>query len=565
MSTDIDVSEFGADPSGLEGSTEAVAAAIAYAKEQPGPTRLLFPTGTYEFFPDRAVPHELYLSNTAGADPAVRFKRFALFVDGVDDLTIDGQGSQFRLHGQLGLFAVLGSAQVTVTNFEFAQSAPRIIDLTVLETGPGYRVVQVPAGSPFAVSDGQVEFSTEPSPYDDAPYWRFRPAELMAGQVVFDVAAGLATRSYPSLFEDAVSFADLGERRLRIGYASNDVLDGLGLVYSVREVTRDTAAGFIWESERVAVTGLTARYLHGFGILGQFSTDIVVSGNEFAADREQGRVAAAFADFVQLSGVKGSVEIVGNTFDGAHDDAINVHGTYLPVVSVEGRTLMLRYAHNETAGFPQYHVGDEVELTHRSSLRAIGGGRVTKVEGPTGRDSRSLTTTTITLDTDLPADVIGDPEAYAVENVTYTPSVRIAGNTFRNLATRAVLLTTRGTSVIEGNTFDGIDMSSILITGDASGWFESGPVRDLTIRGNTFRRPSPRDPVIAIAPGNTVDAGPVHENIRIEGNTFAATGVLVAARNVHNLTIRDNHGTGAADPFVVTASTGVLVERNLRS
>ncbi|MFC9688131.1 right-handed parallel beta-helix repeat-containing protein [Kribbella sp. NPDC056951] len=555
------MTEFGADPTGVADSTAAVAAAIEVARDVAGPKRLVFPKGTYHFYPDQAVPHELYLSNTAGADPAVRFKRFALYVEGIDDLTIDGQSSHFQLHGQLGLFAVLGSSRVTLTNFEFDHSAPRIIDLTVIETGPGYRIVSVPAGSPYVVEVGQVSFLTDPSPYDGQPYWRHSSDELSNGQQVFDPVAGLASRRPPWLFENVISVTDLGERRLRIDYGSEATPDGRGMIYSLREVTRDTAAGFIWQSKDVAVTDLQARYLHGFGILGQFSENIVVSGNEFVTDRASGRIAAAFADFVQMSGVKGTVTITGNTFDGAHDDAINIHGTYLPITTIDGRTLHLRYAHDETAGFPQFAVGDELEITNRASLRAVGQTTVTAVTGPTGRDSRQLTTMTVVLDRDVPADVVADPEAFAVENTTYTPSVRVAGNTFRNIPTRGVLVATRRPAVIEDNVFDGLDMSAILITADASGWYESGPVRDLTIRRNTFRRPAKNHASILINPENTVFDGPVHENIRIEDNTFEG-GLLVEAKSVRNLAIRNNHVDGgtSGDSFRFTDCSEITLE-----
>lgn len=555
------MTEFGADRSGVADSTAAVAAAIAAAEGVAGPKRLVFPTGDYRFYPDRAVAHELYLSNTAGADPAVRFKRFAMYVEGIDDLTIDGQGSRFQLHGQLGLFAVIGSSRVTLTNFEFDQAAPRIIDLTVIETGPGYRILTVPAGSPYVVEGGRLSFLTEPSPYDGAPYWRYSSDELGVGQQVFDPVAGLASRRPAWLFEGVVSVTDLGERRLRIDYGDEATPDGRGMVYSLREVTRDTAAGFIWQSKSVAVTDLKARYLHGFGILGQFSEDIVVQGNEFVADRASGRIAAAFADFVQMSGIKGTITIVGNTFDGAHDDAINIHGTYLPVTEVDGRTLHLRYAHNETAGFPQFHVGDELEIANRSTLTAVGQAIVTAVTGPTGRDSHQLTTMSVVLDRDVPAEVAADPGAFAVENTTYTPSVHIAGNTFRNIPTRGILLTTRRPSVIEDNVFDGLDMASILVSDDASGWYESGPVRDLTIRRNTFRRPSRDHPVILIHPENSVvdESAPVHENIRIEDNTFEGGNILVAAKSVRNLAIRNNHTEGEPR-FEFTACSEISLE-----
>jgi hypothetical protein len=49
-------------------------------------------------------------------------------------------------------------------------------------------------------------------------------------------------------------------------------------------------------------------------------------------------------------------------------------------------------------------------------------------------------------------------------------------------------------------------MSAVLIEADAEGWYESGPVRDVTIRNNEFidcaYQGGPGNAVIAINPSN---------------------------------------------------------------
>ena len=88
-------------------------------------------------------------------------------------------------------------------------------------------------------------------------------------------------------------------------------------------------------------------------------------------------------------------------------------------------------------------------------------------------------------------------------------------------------------------------MPAILIADDASSWFESGPVRDVTIRGNRFLQCA--DPAILIEPENHVaDPLPVHRNIRIVGNTFELRGgaKAVAARSVDGLELSGNRAGG---------------------
>ncbi|MEV6284422.1 right-handed parallel beta-helix repeat-containing protein [Kribbella sp. NPDC051770] len=552
----VDITAFGADSSGVQDSTPAVVAALEHVRTLSGPVRLVFPRGTYQLYPEHAVEREFYISNTVGADQAHRLKRFAFLVEDLADLTIDGDGSTFRLHGLMGLFAVVRSERVTLRDFAFDTVAPKVVDVTVAETGPAYRVLSIPPGNPYVV-DGALSFLGETSPVSGTPYWRYRSDEMWYCQI-HDPVAQRTWRGRNPLFTDVAGLTDLGSHRVRVDYSSGEFTDE-GLVYQLREPTRDTAAGFIWESAQVTVTNLQAGYLHGFGIVGQLSTDITITGNSFHADRAKGRSTAAFADILQMSGVGGTVTITGNLFDGAHDDPINIHGTYLEVVGVAGAALDLQYMHDETGGFPQFHVGDVVELVDKLTMVGVAQATVTAVDGPTGLDSsKPLTTMTITLDTAVPEVVT--PGAYVVENVTYTPSVRIAGNTFRNVPTRGALVTTRRRVVIEDNVFDGMTMASIYVSADAHQWYESGPVRDLVIRRNRFLRPA--TPVIWFDPTNQVEGEPVHRGVRIEDNDFELTGdgEVLRAKSVGGLVFTGNRVTGGEPAYTFSGCTEVSVE-----
>lgn len=95
------------------------------------------------------------------------------------------------------------------------------------------------------------------------------------------------------------------------------------------------------------------------------------------------------------------------------------------------------------------------------------------------------------------------------------------------MPTRGVLVTTRQPVLITGNRFDGMSMASIYISSDAYQWYESGPVADVTIRGNSFTRPT--GPVIFVEPTNRVidPANPVHHNISVERNRFDIGDITV--------------------------------------
>jgi len=540
--TVVDVTTYGADKTGATDSTQDVEDAIAYAKTLTGPVRLLFPQGTYNLYPDAADQRELYLSNTEGAGQTYRFKKYALLLEDVQDFTVDGGGSTLRTHGLMGIFAVIRSERVTIKNFTSDHAAPKVVDVKVSDVAAGQRTLSIPAGNPFSISGTTLSFMSDQSPVTGNRYWQYTTSQMWYSQI-YDAVNQKTWRGSNPLFQNVSSLTDLGGGKIRVNYTTTTTTPtDKGLVYQMRETTRDNAAGVIWESTDTTVTGLTARYLHGFGILGQLSTNVTITGNTFKTDPASGRSTAAFADMIQMSGIKGTVTINDNMFDGAHDDPINIHGTYLEVTAVSGNTLSLKYMHNQTAGFPQYHVGDTVEIVNKSTMATISGGTatVTAVDGPTGVDSsKPLTTMKITLDKTVPSTVTASN--YVVENTSYTPAVQIARNVFRNIPTRGILLTTRGASVIEDNIFDGMSMASIYISSDAASWYESGPVRNVTIRRNKFLRPA--SPVIFFDPTNaTVNkATPVHSGITIEDNDFYLNSQrIVQTKSVSNLTFKNN-------------------------
>jgi hypothetical protein len=542
----VDVDAYGADPTGRTDSTPAVKAALRHAKSMHRPVRVVFSKGIYQLYPERAETRELYVSNTVGADQRYRDKRIGLLVEDMHDVTIDGGGAELVYHGLQTAFASIRSANVTFTNFSFEYAAPEVVDASVASTGVtdghAYRILSIPAGSPYRVDGTHIAWLGETSPATGQPYWS--GVDGLQYTQIHDPKAQRTWRGDNPLFNDIAAVTDLGHRRIRIDYTTTARPEDAGLVYQMRLIERTEPGAFIWQSKNVTMRSMNARYLQSFGVVGQFSENISIDRVNFAPDPASGRSTASFADFVQMSGVKGKVSITRSVFDGPHDDPINIHGTYLEVVGRPGpSSLTLAYEHPQTAGFPQFAPGDEVEFTAKRTMTPLADAHavVTAVDGPSGQDhNKPLTTMTVTFDRPVPAGV--EINGTVVENITATPSVVIADNVFRNVPTRGVLVTTRKPVLITGNRFDGMSMASIYVSADAYQWYESGPVADLTIRGNSFTRPT--GPVIFVEPTNQVvdPAKPVHHNIKVEHNFF----------DIGDVTVVDAKSVGG---FAFTANT----------
>ncbi|GAA4587919.1 hypothetical protein GCM10023194_38230 [Planotetraspora phitsanulokensis] len=564
MPTLLDVTDFGVLPGHDIDAAPGVRAVLGAACAVDGPVVLRFPPGEYHLWPEGAQRRELYVSNTVGDDPRHRVKTIAVLAEAADDLVIAGEGARLVLHGLQTTFAVVDSRRVRVEGLEFDFAVPTVVDATVVdagvEAGRPFRVIRVPEATLFSVEGASIRWHGETLGSGEVA-WEGRDA--LEYTQIHDPSGRWTRRGPNPLFEGVRSIRPVGEHEIRIDYDQGGEPADLGLVYEMRLTTRDHPGALVLDSSEVTLSGLRFRYLHGFGVVAQTSRDVTVEGCEFQTPPGSGRYTAGFADFVQFSGCSGRAVVSDCLFDGPHDDPINVHGTYLRVTGQpDRRTLELEYPHPETAGFPQFSPGEQVEVVDRGTLQPIATATVEQVRQPSGSaHDLPLRTIVVTVDAELPDDLTGWT---AVENVTRTPAVHIARNVFRNVPTRGVLVTTRRPVVIEDNRFERTGMAGIYVSCDADEWWESGPVRDLTIRGNEFVEPG--GPAIFLDPRNTrSDPGrAVHSGVVVTDNRFVLDGVpALDAKSTRGIRFRNNgivrHGRSTPD-VVLRSCSDVGVE-----
>ena len=549
----IDVTDYGVYPDSGKDSAIGIQKAIAAAKDatkEGKEVKINFPEGRYDIYPDKAIERELYVSNTVGADQNNKMKKIGIFLEDMDHVTVDGNNSLFMFHGKMTTFATIGCEDVEFKNFAVDFQVPTVIDMTVESVEGNTATMYIPECYNYEVAGTTIKWYSDVSPYTGQRYWSISDLSGYHTQredTVQGIKFGAGNGN--AALKGVASIEDLGNHRVKITYNSKAGEVQNGMCFQSRPTVRDHAGTFFWKSKDIKMTSLDIQFLHGFGMVGQHSENITMEDVDFEAPKESGRTTAGYADFVQMSGCKGAININNCTFAGPHDDPINIHGTFNTVTSISSdrRTITVQYNHHETAGFPNFFKGDEIEFMTKGNMITVENSvrTVTKVDGPDGmggnmgEGSGSLTTIKLTLDKAIPADV--QVNQHVVENITYTPAVNISNCEFKEVPTRGILVTTRKPIVIENNTFDGMSMAGIYISDDAQGWYESGPVRDVTIRNNTFTRGNAQ--AIFIEPTNpTVSTEKtVHSNIKIEGNTFFTYNKRVLdAKSVDNLTFKNN-------------------------
>lgn len=558
----IDVTEYGAEANAGTDSAPAIEKAVKAAKEASDKGKSVvinFPKGRYDIYPDKIKERELYVSNTVGTEQAYSKKKIGILLEKMNNVTVEGNGSLFMYHGKMTTFAAINCKNVTFQNFAVDFQTPTVVDVTVEKREGNSVTVYVPECYNYEITGNNVKWISDKSPYDGKPYWT--DTGKMDYTQRFDTKTGLTWRGDTGknhLFDGSASkIEDVGNHRLKFTFSGtpHEELQP-GFCYQMRRTKRDHPGTFLWKSTDVTLRHLDIQFLHGFGMVGQHSDTITLDDVDFEAPIESGRTTAGYADFVQMSGCKGEIDIHDCTFSNPHDDPINVHGTFNEVVEVKngGKTFVVKYMHGETAGFPNFFEGDTVEFTTKGTLLPVEGSerKVESVKGPDGEGgyleydkapnnekNKAGYLKYIEITLDKPIDNI-TANNYVVENITYTPSVHIHDNVFKETPTRGILVTTKQPVVIEDNTFDGMGMSGISISNDAQNWRESGRTENVTIKNNVFTRG--KDNAIYVCPTNPNGSQEtIHKNMTITGNTFYMEDKKVLnAKSVSDLEFTNN-------------------------
>ena len=509
------------------------------------PVTIYFEAGRHEFAAERALRRPYYVSNSCDA-PQIP-KPIGILLENVSHFHLQGGGTAGNAKtdiiylGRMIQILTDHAENIAVSGLTFDLARPTVSEFRVLDVTPQSAVIQIAEGSSYVIENNQFRWTGD-----------WGTGGLACQEV--DLSDGRcwrrgAPRGWDSHGNSQASARDIGGRKVELTYAK----DGSGLTkghqYHFRLITRDSVAVHNTRSKNIFIHDCVFHNLTNMGIVSQFTENICYRHVHVTPPAGTIRTCAAWADAFHFSNCKGDVIVENCGFSGTQDDPINCHGTHLRIIgNPSPNQFLLRFMQPQTYGFPAYQTGDEVAVISHTTLRELPNNPRRKVAAVEKQSDKDWL---ITLDGPAPAFDKDD----VIDNITWYPNLTLRDNQVAVVPTRGFLVTTRGKVLIENNTFRRCAMPAILVEDDAEGWFESGPVRDMTIRSNNFIGCG-----IQISPhnGNNDPNLPVHENIRIENNFFDGAGI--SAKNVRGLTIIDNRTTGDSLPVNTTACTETKTE-----
>lgn len=503
------ITDFGVQPDSRENAVSAVKKAIKACAGMDEAT-LVFAKGRYDFFPDGCTEKEYFESNTTDLNP----KRCPILIENMKNLTIDGSGSDFIFHGQMQPFTVDNSKNITIKNVN--------IDWDITLTAQG-EVVKVEdrcvdlrintKESPFIIENNKLVFTGEDWKSEWWGVMEFdRDTHLIPPSTGDQTLGG-------SWIKGKYRAEKLAEDVVRVHKRARN-MPKLGNYLVLRHNPRMHAGIFLFHSKDVKLLNVNIYHTGGLGVLSQFTENIHFDNTNVIPNPAKNRYLSGHDDGGHFSNCRGQIIVENSTFAGLMDDPINVHGTSVRIIEKKSNIrLLCRFIHKQSVGLAWGRPRETVGFIENDSMYTVGTGTIAAFKVLNTTDFE------VSFKEPIPAAIdAGD----ALENLTWVPDVLLRNNYFCSCRARGVLISTPGKVVIENNVFESSG-SAILIAGDANQWYESGAVRDVLIKGNTFNAPCLTnvyqfcEAIISICPeipDKEAAPRPFHRNIRIEENTF---------------------------------------------
>ena len=480
-------------------ATPMVREAIAYCRKIKA-AKLVFPKATYHFKRDFAAEKYVFMSNNDEG-----LKRFVFDLSGIENLEINGQGSEFILAGFVSPFLLQDSKNISFKNFSIDYVRTFHSEAKILSVDKSGMTVQFTKKFPYRLDHQSLIFTDSTGvvyPWSDL--LEFDPKKKETAFMANDLWVG----------------SNVPVKAIRPGTVKlllPEIIGTPGNVMVFASAFRLVPAFNISNSANISFNGIDIFHCGGMGIVAQNSRDLFLDHVRVTPSPGSGRIVSITADATHFSNCSGKIVIENCLFENQKDDATNIHGIYSKITKIISPSeIEVELIHKHQFGFDYLKPELKVEFADAASIVTYANNSVKSTERINKEFTRVVFNAPISPNTKL-GDVIASSEDY--------PEVLIRKCMIRGNRARGILLNSRGKTVVENNTFH-VPGAAILFEGDASFWYEQSGVNGVMIRNNTFDNCNYGvwgNACIQVGSGIMKNVRPqsrYHKNISIVDNTF---------------------------------------------
>lgn len=519
---------------------------------------------TLNITPEDIFKKHYFISNNDSGEKPIVFPILSK-----KNITIDGEGADLIFHGEILPFVIDNSENICVKNLSIDYANPFYAQADIIESDENRLVLEFD-GVDFSCNvneNGEVCFKGIQDGWEKITNCglclEFEPDKRAPSSYLpsyFYYTGEKKDHGFLGYMYRDLKAKNIGENRIEFtghfGFKHNV---GKKWICTPGEspAGRNCPGVFINNSKDIIISNVKLYHTAAMGVIGQLSENITLDRVIADVRENSGRMMSVGADAVHFSSCRGKIRIKDCKFVSMMDDAFNVHGIYLKAPKKIGNnTFSATYGHPQLSGLNIFKEGDKVAVLDTETTKSLFVAKVMKSE--VSADGSEIIVKTY-------EDIPEIPEGYVAENLSTAPQIHISGTESGSNRPRGFLLSSAGKTLVENCKFYNME-SAINIGGEMLDWFESGGVKDVTIRNNDFDNSAYAGGyVFNIFPKikNRALAGIFHKKIVIENNHFRLHEKrFMNVSNVDELVFRNNTYTEdeSLPSHPVEESNGIRIE-----
>ncbi len=495
------------------------------------------------------------ISNNEAGDKTIAFPLI-----GRKNITIDGMGARFTFQGRILPFVIDRSENITVKNLTIDYSSPYYVQPRIVEADEN-RVLLYFDSPECGCRVRSGNFCI----YSRADGWEQECMEMLTMEFSSSLVEGeglyhktnapaVPSASKPPYIPYCAPKKDHGfasgmYRDVVLREIAPDMIEmcgQFGFVHTVGAYLVMTFAGrefpgvLITEAKNVTLENIHLAYTSGMGVVAQLSENITLNGVKAYVEEDSGRVLSVNADATHFINCRGKIELYNCKFTNMMDDACNIHGIYGIVCRAESPNILrVGFGHGAQEGMCYIKPGDQVAVIDSRHTKVL------HTLTAAGTELISMKELWVEVAEPLPAEFMeldfesGD---ILIENLSTAPEVVIRNCESGYNRPRGFLISTAGKVLIEDCSFYNM-YYAVQIGGEMRDWYESGAVKDVTIRNCRFDNSAyAGGEAIRIVPWLwELPETPFHGKINIVDNHFEQSSPrLLSAVSVGELIFKGN-------------------------
>ena len=487
-----------------------------------------------------------YLPLRGKTDPT--FKAFTVLKN-KKNVTLDFCGATIVLHGKIQPFLIDNSENITIKNCKVTYDRPPFTEFTIIESKSDCVKLLLNENCRCRIENGRL------IPYSDT----WDNTELNYRGMFFQVfdsdsrhGCGMHLGAIGEPFVKDSSFLyhvdtykveEDGEYIILKGNVPEFYKPGRKLV--IAHEARNLSSIFMTDSKNIAVENYRVLCGLGMGIYSYRTENINLNGVKFTYDDESPCIVSNAADAIHTFGTSGEFNIKNCIIEGMIDDAINIHSNFRTVDHACENELYSNIASCEIQAKYLFKPGDNIVVYNGLTLEKAAEYVIEEIEYIDDEIIKLI------LDRPVQKHNRGD----LIEDMSCNCNIKI-DNCVIGKANSHLRLQSRGKVVMS----DCENELELLLSGDASYWFESSPITDLTIKDCKFKTNMAKISITSeIMP--TEKEPYYHKNIKIINNEFD-TDIPVCGGYADGIVFEGNVNKKGKDMKLVLTNCGSVVADN---